>query len=68
MLSKITVNYNCHGVDVTLVVKDDMHRDMSPYDLGQMFARVIRDTNLNHEMVIEQLKDEFEYDDDDNKD
>lgn len=62
MLNKITINYNCHGVDVTLVVKDDMHRDMSPYDLANMFARVIRDTNLNHEMVIERLKDEFAYD------
>lgn len=62
MLDKITINYNKQGVNVTLSVKSDMHRDVSPYDLATMFERVIRDTELNSEMVIEQLKNAFEYD------
>lgn len=62
MTDKITVTYNCQGVNITLVVKDDMRREMSPYDLGQMFARVIRDSELNPEMVIEEIKKDFEYD------
>lgn len=58
----ITTTYKKQGIDITLVAKDDIHRDISPYDLAYMFSRVIRDSELNPELIIEQLKNEFEYD------
>lgn len=58
----VTTTYDKQGVQVTLVVKDDLYgrSDMTPWDLAQMFIRVIKDTEMNPQMVIDGLKDEFE--------
>ena len=42
--------------------KDD-HYDNIPYNLADIFEKVIRDTNVNPQIVIENLKSAFEYDD-----
>lgn len=34
-----------------------------PYNLADIFEKVIRDTNVNPQTVIENLKSAFEYDD-----
>lgn len=58
MIDYININYGDGGVDVTLTVKTDSNN--LPYNLAEAFARVIKDSYANPEIIIEQLKDEFE--------
>ena len=55
------ISYVCNGIETTLTIKDD-HYDNLPYNLADIFEKVIRDTNVNPQTVIENLKSAFEYD------
>ena len=50
-----------NGIETTLTVKDG-YSDNLPYNLANMFEKVIRESNANHQIVIENLKGAFEYD------
>ena len=62
MIEDLTINYVRSGIETTLTIKDD-HYDNMPYNLADIFEKVIRDTNANPQTVIENLKSAFEYDD-----
>ena len=61
MIQDLTISYVCEGIETTLTIKDD-HYDNLPYNLAQMFEKVIRESNANSQIVIDNLKSAFEYD------
>ena len=60
MIEDLTISYVCNGIENTLTIKDD-HYDNLPYNLADMFAKVIRESDANPQIVIENLKNAFEY-------
>ena len=61
MFSDLIISYISNGVKTTLSIEDD-HYDNMPYKLADMFAKVIRESDANPQIVIENLKNAFEYD------
>lgn len=57
MINYININYGDSGVDINLSVKID---DNLPYNLAEAFIRVINDSSANPEIIIKELKYEFE--------
>ena len=60
MIQDLTIIYVCNGIETTLTIKDD-HYDNMPYNLADMFEKVIRESDANPQTVIEDLKSAFEY-------
>ena len=58
MIQDLTISYVCNGVKTTLTIEDD-HYDNMPYNLEDMFEKVIRESDANPQMVIENLKVAF---------
>ena len=61
MIQDFVISYICNGIKTTLTIEDD-HYDNMPYKLADMFAKVIRESDANPQIVIENLKNSFEYD------
>ena len=61
MIQDLTISYICNGIKTTLTIEDDHYNNM-PYKLADMFAKVIRESDANPQIVIEDLKNSFEYD------
>ena len=61
MIQDLKISYICNDIETTLTIKDD-HYDNMPYNLADMFEKVIRESNANPQTVIENLKNAFEYD------
>ena len=61
MIQDLKISYVCHGIETTLTIKDD-YVDNRPYNLADMFEKVIRESDANPQTVIENLKSAFEYD------
>ena len=61
MMNDLTISYVCEGIETTLTIKDD-HYDNLPYNLADMFEKVIRESDANPQMIIDELKAAFEYD------
>ena len=61
MIQDLTISYINNGIETTLTIKDD-HYDNMPFNLADMFAKVIRESDANPQIVIDNLKNEFEYD------
>lgn len=58
MIDNLTINFECNGIAHTLSVPT---RDENlPYNLATAFAEVIRKSDANDEMVIENLMEEFQ--------
>ena len=58
MIKDLTISYVCNGVKTTLTIEDD-HYDNMPYNLADMCEKVIRESDANPQMVIENLKNAF---------
>ena len=58
MIQDLTITYVCNGIETTLTIKDE-HYDNMPYNLAEIFAKVIRDSDANAQIVIERLKNTF---------
>lgn len=58
MIKDLTISYVINGIQTTLIIKDDCS-DNIPYNIANMFEKVIRDTNANPQIVIENLKNAF---------
>ena len=57
MIDNLKISYvQDRNISVTLSADDSNH----PYNLAAMFAKVIRDSGANAEMVIENLKIELD--------
>ena len=61
MIKDLTISYDCNGIETTLTIRDDCYDNM-PYNLADMFEKVIRESDANPQIVIERLKNAFEYD------
>ena len=60
MVQELKISYVCNGIETTLTINDD-YSDNIPYNLAYMFEKVIRESNANPQIVIENLKSAFEY-------
>ena len=60
MIEDLTISYVSNGIETTLTIKDE-HYDNMPYNLADMFVKVIRESDANPQVVIENLKGVFEY-------
>ena len=60
MIQDLTISYISSGVKTTLTIKDE-HYDNMPYKLADMFEKVIRESDANPQIVIDNLKNAFEY-------
>ena len=59
MIQDLTISYVCNGIETTLAIKDE-HYDNMPYNLADIFAKVIRESDANAQVVIDVLKSAFE--------
>ena len=60
MIHNLTISYVRTGIETTLTIKDE-HYDNMPYNLADIFEKVIRESDANPQTVIENLKSAFEY-------
>lgn len=60
MIKDLTISYVCDSIKTTLTIDDD-HPENIPYNLADIFEKVIRDSNANPQIVIDNLKNAFEY-------
>ena len=60
MIEDLTISYVCNGIETTLTIKDEYYDNM-PYNLADIFAKIIRDSDANALIVVENLKSAFEY-------
>lgn len=61
MIQDLTISYVSNGIKTILTVEDE-HYDNIPYNLADIFEKVIRESDANPKIVIENLKSAFEYD------
>ena len=61
MIRDLKISYVCNGIETTLTIKDDCYDNM-PYNLADMFIKVIQESDANPQIIIEKLKSAFEYD------
>ena len=60
MISDLTISYISNGIKTNLTIEDD-HYDNLPFKLADMFAKVVRESDANPQIVIDNLKNAFEY-------
>ena len=60
MIQDLKISYAINGIETTLTIKDN-YADNMPYNLADMFEKIIRESGANPQMVIENLKSAFEY-------
>ena len=60
MIQDLIISYISNGIETTLTIKDE-HYDNMPYKLADMFEKVIRESDANPQIVIDNLKNAFEY-------
>lgn len=58
MIRNLTISYYVDNVNVKLYTETD--DDNVPYNLADIFARVVKDSNANEEILLEQLKDNLD--------
>ena len=61
MISNLTISYE-QDKNISVILSTDTAYDNLPYNLAVVFAKVIRDSGTNAEMVIENLNSELESD------
>ena len=59
MFSDLTISYVNNGIRTTLTIEDDQYN--IPYNLADIFEKVIRESDANPQLVIDNLKGAFEY-------
>ena len=63
MIDNLTISYELdRDISVTLSTETG-YDDNLPHNLAAVFAKVIKDSRANEDMVIENLKSELEYED-----
>ena len=61
MIDNLTISYELDR-DISVILSTETgYDDNLPYNLAAVFAKVIRDSRANKDMVIENLKSELEY-------
>lgn len=57
MIDNLKVTYRIEGINISLS-PSDVYENI-PYDLAIIFSRLIKDSDANSDIVIEQLIEEF---------
>ena len=60
MIYKINISYIVDGIEVNLSIPQEEVLENLPYNLANMFSRLINDTNANPALVIEKMKQYLE--------
>ena len=61
MIDKLTISYELDR-DISVILSTETgYDDNLPHNLAAVFAKVIRDSRANKDMVIGNLKSELEY-------
>lgn len=60
MIDNINISYIVDGIEVNLSIPQEEVLENLPYNLANMFSRLINDTNANPALVIEQMKQYLE--------
>ena len=61
-IENLKASYKMDGINVELSVDKKIDMDSNlPYDLANLFAKIMNDSQVNTDMVIENLINEFEY-------
>ena len=59
MIHNLTINYNIENTNVSL--STETTDENLPYNLADIFIRVLKDSDANTDIVIESMIDEFGY-------
>ena len=63
MIDNLTISYELDR-DISVILKTETgYDDNLPHNLAAVFAKVIKDSRANADMVIKSLKSELEYED-----
>ena len=61
-IENLKASYKMDGINVELFVDKKIDMDSNlPYDLANLFAKIMNDSQVNTDMVIENLINEFGY-------
>ena len=61
MIDNLKISYELDR-DISVILSTDTgYDDNIPHNLAAVFAKVVKDSNVNADMVIEDLKIELEY-------
>ena len=61
-IENLKASYKMDGINVELSVDKKIDMDSNlPYDLANLFAKIMNDSHVNTDMVIENLINEFGY-------
>ena len=55
MFRDLTVSYVNDGIETTLTINDDCYENL-PYNLAAIFSKVVKETNANSKIVIEEME------------
>lgn len=55
MFRDLTVSYVNDGIETTLTINDDCYENL-PYNLAAIFSKVVKETNANPKIVIEEME------------
>lgn len=55
MFKDLTINYTLNGVKITLSIDDNCYNNL-PYNLADMFVKVVNDTDVNPSTIIDEMK------------
>ena len=55
MLKDLTISYTLNGVKITLSIDDNCYNNL-PYNLADMFVKVVNDTDVNPSTIIDEMK------------
>ncbi|MGN0929221.1 MAG: hypothetical protein ACI4N3_01120 [Alphaproteobacteria bacterium] len=61
MISDLKIKFRQNGIITTLELDDTIEGNL-PYNLADMFEKVIRESDVNPQMILDDLKNAFEYD------
>ena len=61
MIDKLTISYELDRDISVILSTETSYDDNLPHNLAAVFAKVIRDSRANKDMVIENLKNELDY-------
>ena len=61
MIDKLTISYELDRDISVILSTETRYDDNLPHNLAAVFAKVIRDSRANKDMVIENLKNELDY-------
>lgn len=60
MIDKLTISYELDR-DISVILQTETGTVNLPHNLAALFAKVIKDSRANADMVIKSLKSELEY-------